>query len=383
MRLLFLIRSLESGGAERQLVELVKRLDPAAFDIAVVTFYGHGALAGELAGLPHVGIVNLGKRGRWDTLRFGHRLWRAARRFNPDVIHGYMPGANELSAVLGAALGRRVVWGVRASNVDLSRYDWTAPALFRAGAWLSRAADLIIVNSEAGRTHHAAHGYAASRMIVIPNGIDVDRFQRDDPAGAAQRRAWRVASGDRVIGIVGRIDPMKDHATFLRAARRLAGVRADVRFAVVGDGSAERVAAVRDLARDTGVFDRVIWMDDAPNMTSVYNALDIVTSASAFGEGFSNVIGEAMACERLPVATAVGDAPRIIGDAGIVVAARDDAALSNAWLALLGKSDEERRTIGQRARSRIVASYSAAMLARRTERALLRLQPVLSAAAAP
>jgi glycosyltransferase involved in cell wall biosynthesis len=116
-------------------------------------------------------------------------------------------------------------------------------------------------------------------------------------------------------------------------------------------------------------------------VTAVYNALDIITSSSAFGEGFSNTIGEGMACERVPVATDVGDAEWIIGDTGIVVPPRDDVALKNAWAHLLEQPKETRRQAGQRARSRIVSEFSAEALARRTEAALARLPSVLSPAA--
>ncbi len=129
--ILFLIRSLERGGAERQLIELVKGLDKTRFRVAVVTFYDGGSLRPELERVPDIEVFSLHKASRWDLIAILPRLYRLTRTFNPRVIHGYMGVANHLAVPLGKLVGARVVWGVRASTMDASEYDWTF-------TWLSR-----------------------------------------------------------------------------------------------------------------------------------------------------------------------------------------------------------------------------------------------------
>ena len=151
-RVVFLIRSLGVGGAERQLIEVARGLRSRGLGVAVATFYDGGRWHQELldAGIE---VVPLGKRGRWDVLGLLLALWRLVRRFRPDIIHGYMDFANLAASVVGRLSGAHVVWGVRSSDVDFSDYDRFSKLGFLVSVWLSRTADLIVFNSEAGREH--------------------------------------------------------------------------------------------------------------------------------------------------------------------------------------------------------------------------------------
>src|SRR5262249_51428397 len=150
--------------------------------------------------------------------KFLLKFWSALRQLKPDIVHGYLGISNLLSTSYGRLTGTPVVWGLRASNQDLSQYDWLSSTAFDVGARLSRFADAIIVNSHAGKQYHAEHGYAARRMVVIPNGIDAQRFAPDRQAGLQVRAEWGVGEHELLIGIAARFDPVKDHGTFLRAA---------------------------------------------------------------------------------------------------------------------------------------------------------------------
>ena len=370
IRLFFLIRALEQGGAERQLIELARHLDQRRFAVTVATFYAGGALHAELAGVAGVRLIALGKRGRWDVLPFLWRLWRLLRAERPAIVHGYMEGGNLLGLLLGPLVGARVVWGLRASNMNLDDYDWAPRLTFWLGARCSRLADAIILNSEAGRRHHLAHGYSGAHMLVIPNGIDVERFRPDAAARARVRQAWHVAPDVPLIGLVGRLDPMKDHPTFLRAAALVAAQNPRARFVCVGDGPPAYRAQLAQLADTLGLGPRLIWAGARGDMPAVYNGLDLLASSSACGEGFANVLGEAMACALPVVATDVGDAAVIIGDPARVVAPGDPAALAGRLLGLLALAPAGRQALGAAGRDRIVANYSIDRLADTTQAVL-------------
>jgi glycosyltransferase involved in cell wall biosynthesis len=372
LQLVFLIRSLGTGGAERQLVKLVELLDKSVFQITVITYYHGGALASELDAVPGVKRLTIGKTGPRDLVRFFLRLVTTIRRLRPDVIHGYMPDANILAWVAGRLCGARVVWGLRASDVDFEHYRFLSGALFKVAAWLSRRADLIIANSESGRRFHAKHGYSGDRMIVIPNGIDVDRFRRDRDARIRLRRVWGVAPDAFVVGSVARLDPMKDHDTYIEAARILSRRIPNARFVIVGDGPHETKRRLADVAARAGIADSIIWLGTRTDMPAVYSAFDVAVSSSAFGEGFSNALGEAMACEVPCVTTDVGDGAAIVGDTGRVVPPRDPGRLADG-LAELAADDRVR--LGDEARSRIQRLYSVDALARDTAEALVRVSP--------
>jgi glycosyltransferase involved in cell wall biosynthesis len=381
MRILFLIRKLERGGAEQQLVTLVRHLDAQRFCVSVVTYYPGGELESELKGLPNVRLCSAGKRGRWDVAGFLLRLWKLVRAARPQVVHGYMYGANELALVFGRAVGARVIWGVRASGLDLERYDRATRALFRTGAWLSPRVDAIIANSEAGRRFHVGLGYPARVFVVIPNGIDSQRFAFSERDRQRVRAEWGIGADEALIGMVARLDPMKDHATFVRAAALLAGTRGAVRFAVIGTGSAAALARLQELAAELRIGARLVWAGSRRDMPAVYSALDLVTSTSAFGEGCSNALAEAMACEKLCVATDVGDARDLIGDTGEIVPPRDPKSLAQAWSTALDVPPEQRAARARRARMRVVEKFSVATLAVRTGEVLTRVGAPAGAAA--
>ncbi len=366
----FLVRSLENGGAEQQLIQLIRRLDKRRFRTTVATFYDGGTLRPQLEGVEGVRLTSLGKKRRWDVLPFLVRLWRTLRCSRPHIVHGYMGVANELALVTGRLAGRRVVWGLRASYVEFSRFDWAASWSFRIAARLSRLADLIIVNSWAGLDHHVRKGYSRARMVVIPNGIDTALFRPCREMGTAVRAEWGVVPQVEMVGLVGRLDPMKDHPNFLRAAAALVKTRRSARFVSVGGGAAPYREELVRLSRDLGLGESFIWAGPRSDMSEIYNALDVLVLSSS-GEGFPNVVGEAMACGVPCVVTDVGDAARIVGDTGIVVPARDPEALARAIEAML--EDPDRASRGRAARRRIEEQFSAERLVAATEAALERL----------
>jgi glycosyltransferase involved in cell wall biosynthesis len=238
MKIVFLIRTLTYGGAERQLVALAKGLHERGNAISVVVFYPGGPLESDLraAGIP---ILSLEKRGRWDVIPFLIRTSRTLRSEQPDIVHGYLGASNLLSLMLKPFHRGKSVWGVRASGMDLEHVEWLDKLSGRLEATCSRFADLIIANSLSGRLHVLSEGFPSNKTIVIPNGIDTDRFRRNEPGRSALRAEFGVKPDQPLIGRVGRIDPQKDYPTFVRAAALIAKERPDARFVAVGSGPAE------------------------------------------------------------------------------------------------------------------------------------------------
>lgn len=372
MRISFLIRSLDFGGAERQLVLLAKGLHEQGHLVSVVVFYSNGPLEEDLrrAG---VEVRLLNKGSRWDIAAFLLRLIRLLKHERPSTIYSFLAVPNVLAVILKPFFPRtRVVWGVRASNVDLRRYDWLARLVWWVECRLARFTDSIIVNSQAGFRYAAAHGFPKHRMVVIPNGIDTDRFCPDPNSRRRVREEWGIPEHVTVIGLVGRLDPMKGHPTFLKAAERMMRRRHDVRFVCVGDGSSVYRADLQRLCAELGLADRVLWAGKCVDMPAIYNGLDVCTSSSAYGEGFPNVIGEAMACGKVCVVTDVGDSAWIVGRTGEVVPAEDHVALSEAWNVLIERKSFRQDLLerGEDARKRIVGVFTTSALLEDTSKVL-------------
>lgn len=364
--IVFIIRSLHYGGAERQLVNLVKGLNKEKFNPTVLHFYS-GPLKSELVEAK-VSVISMEKKGRWEVFGFLLRLYRLIKNLKPDVIHGYLTLPSILTILLKPVFPRaRAVIGVRASNMDLSRYDWLARLTDSLLCFLSRFADLVIVNSKAGYEYSLGKGFPEKKMVMIPNGIDTERFKPDRESGLRLRTEWKVQKKKVLIGLVGRLDPMKDHPTFLKAAALLAKKREDVHFICLGTGPKSYESQLIHMGKELGLSGRITWLAPRSDMPAVYNAFDIVTSSSSFGEGFPNVIGEAMACQVPCVVTDVGDSPWIVGEAGIVVPPNDPKALSTGWTRCLSQDKNE---AASKARFRIEDNFSLHHLIQRTEKVL-------------
>ncbi len=366
IKVVFLIRSLGVGGAERQLVELAKRLDPNVFEVAVLCFYSEGAFVNELltAGVP---VLSLQKKGRWEICRFLVRLARELREQRPDILHGYLTGPNLVAVLMKPFLSStRIVWGIRASKVETE--NTVERLLARLESLLSSRASLTIVNSWAGLDYCRCAGFAEDRCIVVPNGIDIMRFSPDRAAGAKQRTFWGIRADSLVIGLVGRIDPMKGHPTFLRAAAIFAKSRPDARFVCIGGGPESYLRELRALAGKLAIEDKIVWTGIIDDMPAAYSALDICCSSSAFGEGTPNCVAEAMACGVPCVVTDVGDSRIVVGETGFVVPRDDPPALAAGLQTMAGRITRD-AGLGEAARDRIVSGFSLSGLVDKTSEA--------------
>jgi glycosyltransferase involved in cell wall biosynthesis len=369
MRLLFLVRALDYGGAERQLVLLANELARRGHQVAIAVFYSGAPLEKEIDG-SRVRLIPLKKRSRWDLLSFYWTLLRVVQQERPDVLHGWMPDPNLVASMIRLLYpSARVFWCIRCANVEMI-LDRVASTAYWFERRFSHFADCIVVNSQAGLKHAASRGFPLNKTFHIPNGIDVNGLYFDPTAGQRVRTEWGFTGSERLIGLVGRLDPIKDHAGFLKAAAQLAQELPEVRFVCIGDGPAQYKEKLEALSRDLGLEKRVLWVPARPDVRAVYNALDVVCLCS-LSEGFPNVIGEAMACGRHCVVTNVGDCSHLVGPAGIVVPPHDPEALSEGFRRALSSG----RNPNERGRLRILEHFTVTRLADRTEKLLLGFCP--------
>ncbi len=364
-KVVFVIRALMYGGAERQLITLAKALSKD-HEVAIIFFYG-GPMEKELANTS-VKCVHVEKCGRWD-LFFLFRIFKPLKRLNPDVIHGYMEMANILTVLLKPFFPKaKVVWGIRASNIDFSHYDWFVRLADRVERFLAKFADLVIFNSKSGLEFYGNRGFSTRKSIVIPNGIDIEKFQPDKRARERFRGEFNIGDRDILIGNVGRLAPQKDHKTFIRAASNLIEKKKNIKFLCIGGVQDQKyVDEVKALVNQLELNKVLIWLEPRSDMKEVYNGLDILTSSSSWGEGFSNVVGEAMACGVPSVVTDVGDSSWIVGELGVTVPPNDPKALAEGWSKCIDSLESLR---GSPVRFQMEENFSVEKLVERTKNAL-------------
>jgi glycosyltransferase involved in cell wall biosynthesis len=366
IRIVHLITELNTGGAEQMLYKLVTRTDRNAFAPLVVSMTDRGPVGEKLAneGIP---LLELGMRLGRPTPVGLLKLYRLLRKHDPDVLQTWLYHADLLGLIAGkAAATKRIVWGIRCSDMDLRNYSPLTGLTVWSNARLSSLPDAILLNSEKGKQIHEKRGFSTQKMTVIPNGFDIDHFRPDETA-----RDWLLGQLGlprqvMLVGFVARFDPMKDHETFFRAASTLTAKEDSVHFILAGDGMVTSNAQIAVLL-NSKLREKVHLLGRRDDIPRLLAALDIATSASAYGEGFSNAIGEAMACGVPCAVTDVGDAGQIVGDTGMVVPPGSPELLAEAWQRLVGMGREERKWLGERARARVVEKYEIGGVVRRFE----------------
>jgi glycosyltransferase involved in cell wall biosynthesis len=202
------------------------------------------------------------------------------------------------------------------------------------------------------------------KLLTIPNAVSIERFEGKSDDGLAIRKEFNILPDAPLIGIIGRLEPQKDHENFLRAALRIHQDNPNARFFIVGDGY------LRDhlvaLTNELGLQDMVTFCGIRKDIPAVLAALDMLVISSHY-EGLPVVLLEAMAAGRPIVSTAVSGVISVVedGETGILVEPSNSDALADACLRLIGNS-VLRRKMGQNGYARVKSRYSITAMTEKT-----------------
>jgi glycosyltransferase involved in cell wall biosynthesis len=359
IRVLFLQSTLRVGGSGRQVADLVSSLERAKFEPIICCVREAREYGEELRAA--------GFKVYSDLLAFGYdirAIYRISEIISQEKIDILVNSGTNRTFVIGylAALSARLKKIVAAihSTTPASGGNLTG-ALTR---WvLRRASRIVMVAHAQKRTLCAREGINPAKVTVIHNGVSLSRLNLGEPLTHAQ--VGIPVHGPRVVGIVARLEPEKDHRTFLRAARLISGVLSDVFFLVVGDGP-ERSRLER-LTQEWGIADRVRFLGNVNPVARVLPLLDVGV-LSSYIEGFPVSVQEIMAAKKPVVVTDVGGLGEMIDDEveGFIVPPRDADSLAQRIRILL--EDKERASLmGARGRERVEREWTAERMAREFE----------------
>lgn len=357
IRLLFVTPSLCIGGAERQLVQLLKNLDPERYVITVAVFTGVDEVAqdgfyGQVSDLPNVSLTVLTRSGRFDLLGPVRSLVRLIRTERIQVMHTFLNLASTFGLVAAKITGVPII----ASAIRDSRDPGLAYRLCRIAQ--ARATDILVSNSEAGFDNRFRRRRANFR--VIGNGLDLRRFESQPQAVASLREELQLARFTHLLGMVATLSDFKDHTAFLHIAARVVAEKPQAGFLVIGDGPNR--AALEALSAQLRLGDNVVftgYRSDIDTLTGLLDVACLFTNYRIISEGLPNAVLEAMACGVPVVATDDGGTVEILQDGveGFLVS-RNDVEISSRRILELLNDDELRRSMGQRGRATIAANFS-------------------------
>lgn len=358
MKVLHIITGLTTGGAERALYNLLQGGLSTKFDSHVISMTDAGTF-GPLIKALGVPVTTLEMPAGRPTLAGLLKLRNIVKTLQPDVIQGWMYHGNLAATQACSMLSERaaLVWNIRQTLYQIGNEKFLTRQVIRANRFFSKAPDALLYNSQLSRQQHEAFGFASKNGQVIANGIDLQRFRFSQDARQSIRSELTIPVEALVVGHVARLHPMKDHANFLQAAEIIALQHANVHFVLSGRGVCMENASLRQQIPGT-LQDRFHLLGERSDVADLMSAIDVLCLCSAWGEGFPNVLGEAMAVAVPCIATDVGDSGLLIGDYGAIVPPRDKTALAAGIESLLTLPLTERRLLGEQARRRIEDNFT-------------------------
>jgi glycosyltransferase involved in cell wall biosynthesis len=369
VRVLRLFSRLNIGGPSVHVILLSHGLRPLGYDTRLVVGResereGNLFALAEEKGVACETVAGLGREiAPLKDLMALAGLARLMRAWRPQIVHTHTAKAGLLGRLAARAAGVPTV--VHTFHGHVLRGYFTPPkqALFRRlEALLARAADALVAVSESVKQDLVALGVArADKIRVIPLGLELLPLAAELPRGVLRREAG-LAEGTPLVGMVGRLVPIKDVPGFLRAARLVLDERPSVRFALVGDG--EERAALEALASELGLRDAVHFFGWRQQLGPVYGDLDVVVNASR-NEGTPVALIEALAAGRPVVATDVGGTPDLLGRGarGRLVPVGEPRALAQAILETLDRPELAQRRACE-GRKHVMATHSSERLLR-------------------
>jgi glycosyltransferase involved in cell wall biosynthesis len=369
-RILHVISGLAVGGAEMAMYRLVAHADAARHEHAVVTLTRGGAIGRRLREVD-IELFELDFRRAPITGFF--RLAALMRRQRPDIVQTWMYHADLFGGLAARLAGSPpVIWGVHTTRLGSGNARATR-LVRRLCAWSSGVLpDAIVCVAEAARKACIEAGYAAQRIVVIPNGFDLRQLAATPAQRSELRRQCGFAEDELVIGSIGRFNADKDPRNFVCAAGLLAVAHPRARFLMVGKGLDRGNAELAGWIEQTGCADRFVLLGERRDVPACLAAMDVFCLHSRT-EAFPLVVGEAMAMGLPCAVTDVGDAALLVADTGVVVPKEDIAALADGLARLCEMGDAQRRRLGREAQARIRDEFAIERTCERYEALYARL----------
>lgn len=356
MKILHIITGLHTGGAERMLEKLIY-VDQESVQHVVISLRDKGTI-GDAIEKSGAKVYEIGLTGSIPIWKAIKSIKKHIVNEKPDIIQAWMYHGNVAASLCKFIYRMKipVVHNIRHSIHYIKHEKKTTQFVIKINAWFSKRAAAVIYNSNISRNQHENLGYQNGRSVTIANGFDVSRFVSNFDHRKSIRDELGIPQDAFVFLQLGRNHPMKGHHVFLKSAGEVILNNPNVYGVIVGRG-VDTDENLNQYISQNKLKDRVVLIGERRDIEKLWNAADIAVLSSLWGEGFPNVIGEAMACEKPAIVTDVGDSAYVVGDIGIVIPNDSIEHLTKAMNFLLSKSKDELKVLGEKSRERVVQNF--------------------------
>ena len=347
MKILFTITGLAMGGAENQVCNLADKLASRGYQVKIAYILQPVIVQPKSENIELIWLG--GKKSPLSMLKAFINLIKLINRYQPDVVHSHMYHANILSrlAKVFTKLPRLVC--TAHSNNEGGKLRMLS---YRLTDFL--ADEFTNVSQGAVDEFEAKKAAPVNKMIATHNGIDTGAFVFNSISRSQIKSKYKLED-KKVFIAIGRFHEAKDYPNLLNAFSDLVQKNSAIHLFIVGDG--ELRPSIEQMIKDKNLTDNITLLGIRKDVPELLSAADVFVLPSAW-EGFGLVVAEAMACERVVVATDCGGVAEVLGEEGFLVPPKSSHALMAAMEKAISLSDEEAKTIGAAARKRILEHYS-------------------------
>lgn len=349
-----IITGLNQGGAETMLYKLLKSMDKAKYDIKVISMMDEGIYGPKIRELGvDVYPLNM-NRGIPSPMAL-----LKARQYikDADIVQTWLYHADLFGYLITRFSNKKLIWGIRHSNLEKDQNNPRTIKIAKINAKLSKKVDCIVSNSLRAKETHRKIGYHVDNFKVIPNGFDFSKFYKMENGRTKVNDIINNQEDLPIITHVGRWDILKDYPNLIKSLYILKEDGNNFKVALCGANIDSDNSELVKLIREHELEDNITLLGRRDDIPIIMSGSDLFVLSSS-GEGFPNVVGEAMACETPCVVTDVGDTKMIVADTGIVVPPQDPIKLANGIGKMLAMKESERNRLGKLARERVVQEFS-------------------------
>lgn len=355
IKVLFPIGYMGIGGAEQQLLELVRGIDKELFEPIVVTLYPRGPLDNEIMSVQGASLVSVNRKGKYDFWTI-YKLLKLLRQKEVDIIQPFLIPASVLGLV-AAAINRTPVKILTERGSFRPKERLGFRIYQKTQDRLTPLADWVVANSAAGKSYLISRGINPDRIKVIYNGINLSRLIPEPDKVRHLREQFNLPANGMVVGMTANFQSDKDHATFIRGAKIIHNAVPQTRFALLGEGPGR--SDIESLIKELGLESVVTFFGHQRDIAPYVSCFDTACLCSVRSEGCSNVILESMGMGKPMVASDIAGNRELIknGDNGLLFLNRNPKAFAEAVLTYL-KRPGWAREIGERGRQMVIARFS-------------------------
>jgi len=346
------ITGLKTGGAEAMLLKLVES-DPKLHTVLSLT---PGGKYFKVLSNIGVKVIAINSFGKFSLLFNLFKMIRVLNKSKSKVIIGWMYHGNLVASFLSMVTRIPHIWNIRHSLSLVDNEKRSLRIVIKIGAFFSKYPEKILYNSYISSLQHKNLKYCSDNAFVVPNGINISKCKADDRP-VQDFFLENDLLNCFIVGHVARYHPMKDHSCFIKSISMVKSKIPDLKVVMAGFGVDYKNKTLVSEINKYDLESTVILLGERSDIMSILKSIDLFVLSSAWGEGFPNVLLEAMCCEVPVISTDVGDAKFIVSNIGKIVNASDSVALSKEILDVYDMGELHRKEVGIKGAKRVRDMY--------------------------